>query len=144
MAQAQTAVATTGTPSNDGFIYLDSLVVQKKMVVDYADLVGDHNRIHTDPEYAKASGLEGPIAHGGLLIGLVSRFIFDEYGDGTKIAKASEIKFDNPLLVGDWAHFYVHEKKKLKRADLTLFILDVEVRGDHKTLVTLKDVKVFV
>ena len=32
--------------------------------MEFARLTGDHNRLHTDPEYAKGTAFGEPIAHG--------------------------------------------------------------------------------
>ncbi|MFV9503812.1 MAG: MaoC/PaaZ C-terminal domain-containing protein [Oscillochloridaceae bacterium umkhey_bin13] len=39
----------------------------------YAEASSDHNPLHTDPTFAQAAGLEGVIAHGMLVMGLLGR-----------------------------------------------------------------------
>ena len=39
----------------------------------YAEASGDHNPLHTDPAFAQAAGLDGVIAHGMLVMGLMGR-----------------------------------------------------------------------
>lgn len=41
--------------------------------VRYAAASGDHNPLHTDPAFAQAAGLDGVIAHGMLVMGLLGR-----------------------------------------------------------------------
>jgi acyl dehydratase len=73
-------------------------------VLAFAAATGDDNRIHLDAEYARAAGLEGPIAHGILVQGLMSTAC-------TRWAEARElrilsggwdrVRFTAPVLVGD-------------------------------------------
>jgi acyl dehydratase len=69
----------------------------------FAALSGDHNRLHTDPEFAKASRYRGRIAHG--LLGLISASgLASTLGflEGTVEAFLSlEWHFRHPLFVGD-------------------------------------------
>jgi acyl dehydratase len=47
--------------------------IDKVQLVKYAGASGDFNPLHFDPDYAKAVGLGGTIAHGMLIMGFVGQ-----------------------------------------------------------------------
>ncbi|MGO8949094.1 MAG: MaoC/PaaZ C-terminal domain-containing protein [Ktedonobacterales bacterium] len=53
---------------------LDCLVTQEQIDA-YAEVSGDHNPIHVDPEAARAVGLDGTIAHGMLSMAFAGRVL---------------------------------------------------------------------
>ena len=49
--------------------------VTQTQLVRYSGASGDFNPIHTVPEYAKEAGLDGTIAHGMLIMGMLGQMI---------------------------------------------------------------------
>ncbi len=49
--------------------------ITQQQLVRYAGAAGDFNQIHTVPEYAKQAGLDGTIAHGMLIMGMLGQMI---------------------------------------------------------------------
>lgn len=65
----------------------------------YAALVGDHNPIHVDEEYAEATMFDGRIAHGLLAGGVVSAALADLPGDVIYVSQ--DFEFLAPVRPGD-------------------------------------------
>lgn len=67
----------------------------------YADLIGDHNPLHLDEEYARNTIFGRPIAHGLLTAGLISNLLGNELpGPGT-VYLSQTFKFKAPVYPGD-------------------------------------------
>ena len=95
--------------------------ITKELIADYADVVGDHNPPHTDPEYATPR-FGGIIAHGTLLIGLFSAAMCKLLGPGV-VARTFKCKFKATARPG-------HEVRlELKIIDLVPKIRKVVVEG---------------
>ena len=73
--------------------------ITNEMIAAYADVVGDHNPLHTDAEYATPR-FGGIIAHGTLLVGLFSAGMNKLLGPGV-IARTFKCKFKAPMRPGD-------------------------------------------
>lgn len=65
-------------------------------------LNGDRNRLHIDPEFARAAGLERPILHGLASYGIVCKAVVDELlgGDATRVRDYS-VRFSGMLAPGE-------------------------------------------
>lgn len=94
-----------------GTIYLEDLEVGmsrslKKVVTDrdiemFAEVSTDHNPVHLNDDYAKATMFKGRIAHGMLSAGLISAVIGEQLpGHGT-IYLGQSLKFTAPVRPGD-------------------------------------------
>ena len=53
-------------------------LVDDKLVRAYADLTGDHNKIHVDDAFAKKTKFGQRIAHGGIMFGMISKVLGGE------------------------------------------------------------------
>lgn len=79
-----------------------SKTVTEEDVRKFADVTGDTNRLHTDPEYAKKTRFGECIAHGMLSAGFISAVL------GTKLAPnacavylSQTLRFTRPVKIGD-------------------------------------------
>ena len=78
-----------------------SEVVDDKLVRGFADLIGDHNPIHVDDEFAKKTKFGQRIAHGGILFGLISKVLaMDMPGPGT-VFLSQLVNFRAPVFIND-------------------------------------------
>lgn len=65
----------------------------------FADLVGDHNPVHLDEEFAATTSYKRPICHGMLIAGYISGCLVERFGAGT-IYLEQRVKFQRPVPVG--------------------------------------------
>jgi acyl dehydratase len=54
--------------------------ITQVQLVRYAGAAGDFNPIHTVPQYAREAGLDGTIAHGMLVMGMLGQLVSDWAG----------------------------------------------------------------
>lgn len=80
------------------------VVVDQDMITKFAELTGDRQWIHVDPERARAERLDGTIAHGFLLLALIGgRFLecFQVEGASRTInAGLDKVRFIAPVAAG--------------------------------------------
>jgi acyl dehydratase len=74
--KARPASAKPSDPSDEPTLRLIKHVTQEQIDA-YADVSGDHNPIHINPEAARAVGLDGTIAHGMLNMAFVGQMLTD-------------------------------------------------------------------
>lgn len=77
----------------------------------FADLTGDHSPVHVDPEFARASGFSGPIAH-GLLTGAWALGALAQHaptslgaGDPESIVTSCSLRLSRVVVAGDELSF---------------------------------------
>jgi acyl dehydratase len=114
----------------DTFKTADRLLTEDDVEI-FANLSGDHNRIHSDPEYAKSTIFGKRIAHGllGLSVvsGLAAKLGFTE--DTVIALRSIEWKFKLPIMFGDKIRgiFVVSEKRKIKGKKSGFVVFDIKV-----------------
>ena len=69
----------------------------------YADASGDHNPIHIDVEFAKTTPMGGTIAHGMLVLCLISEMMTAAFGEAWLTTGTLDARFRNPARPGDTA-----------------------------------------
>jgi 3-hydroxybutyryl-CoA dehydratase len=109
-------------------------------VVAFAGLSGDFNSIHTDAESVKESSFGQRVAHGLLVISVVSGLaVRTGIIEGTVIAfrEIKNWKFSLPVFIGDTVHVIleVKEKKTMPRLSGGAILLSLDVRNqDDQTV----------
>jgi acyl dehydratase len=109
-------------------------------IVNFAGLSGDFTSIHTDAVYTQTSPLGQRVAHGLLVIsvvtGLAARSGFLE-GTALAFREIIEWKFSLPVFIGDTirAEFVVDDKKSLPRLGGGAVILSVRVLNQEDKVV---------
>jgi acyl dehydratase len=105
-------------------------------LVAFSGLSGDYNALHTDAEYMKASPFGERIAHGALILSIVTGLrartgLFD----GTIIAFAEirSWRFRAPVFIGDTIHAEneVVERHETSKPDRGIVVQRVAVRNQR-------------
>jgi 3-hydroxybutyryl-CoA dehydratase len=71
------------------------------MLNAYADASGDHNPIHIDEAFAKTTPMGGTIAHGMLVLSLLSEMMTAAFGASWLTSGTLEVRFRAPARPGD-------------------------------------------
>jgi len=108
-------------------------------VVLFAGLSGDYNQLHTDAEFGKETPFGERIAHGLLVLSIVSGLATRPgFVEGTILAfRGLEWKFSRPVKFNDTIHarFEVKEKKRTPRLGGGIVTLKVSVVNQRDELV---------
>jgi 3-hydroxybutyryl-CoA dehydratase len=103
-------------------------------IVTFAGLSGDYNQIHTDAEFGKGTPYGQRIAHGLLVLSIVSGLAMRTgLLEGTVLAfrEINEWKFSKPTFIGDTVHVVleVTETKALARLGGGLVTIKFDVKN---------------
>ena len=75
--------------------------VDQSLIDLYAEISGDRNPLHTDPEFAATTPFGRTIAHGMMTLAFVSEAIESWAGPGWAEGGAIEVTFLSPVYPGD-------------------------------------------
>jgi 3-hydroxybutyryl-CoA dehydratase len=70
-------------------------------IARYADAVGDHNPIHVDEAFARATPFGGTIAHGMLVLAAISEMMAAAFGEAWLTAGKLRVRLRAPARPGD-------------------------------------------
>jgi acyl dehydratase len=74
-----------------------SFLINRKLLVQYANASGDQNPIHQDEAFAKSVGLPDVIAHGMLTMALAGKYLSDISGSQSVLEFSA--RFIKPVVV---------------------------------------------
>jgi acyl dehydratase len=106
-------------------------------ILAFADLTGDHSRIHTDPDYARTGPFGRQIAHGLLGLAVINGLLVGMglLADTLIAFREFSCKFSRPIYLGDTIHARatVVELKAISRMNggavsFTIEVIDQENR----------------
>lgn len=98
----------------DRFEYRRTLTMDD--VRAFADVSGDDNPIHLDPEYAVQHAPGGtPIVHGALLMAVISKMLGRDFPGAGAVAVSLSCKFLRPVPVGSEVVFEAQVFEKRER-----------------------------
>jgi len=76
-------------------------LIDDKLVRGYADLTGDHNKIHVDDAFAKRTKFGQRIAHGGIMFGIISKVLGGEMPGLGTVYLSQLVNFHAPVFIND-------------------------------------------
>lgn len=77
------------------------LSVDMPAILAYAEITGDFNPLHVDPEFAATTPMGGVIAHGTMSLNLVWQAIALTFGADAAARSAIDVRFARPVRIGD-------------------------------------------
>lgn len=101
--------------------------VTQMQLVRYAGASGDFNPIHNDRDFAQEQGLDGTIAHGMLIMGMLGQLL-TEISDPSFV-KNLEVKFANMTKPGESLELSASVKKLEESNDGNFAIVAVQASG---------------
>ncbi len=97
----------------------DSFSLQRFISSDevraFAELSGDDNPIHVDPEYARHTRFGKPIVHGVYLMGIVSKVLGRDFPGHGSVAVSISCRFLRPVPVDSEVTVEVRVAEKLEK-----------------------------
>jgi acyl dehydratase len=119
-----------------------TFLINRELLVDYANASGDQNPIHQDEAFAKSVGLPDVIAHGMLTMALAGKYLSEISGSQNVLEFSA--KFIKPVVVPAGADVSLIISGKVSdvsegvaKIDLLAMCDDVKVLGMAKGLVKI-------
>lgn len=112
-----------------------SLTLTEAHVRAYADITGDRNPLHFDPDFAARTRFGRLVVHGGLTSGILNALVAEDMpGPGT-VFMSMELKFIAPVFIGDTITarakvLEVHPEKPVCKLEVSV------TRSDGETVLT--------
>ena len=116
-----------------------SKTISEADIQTFADVSGDKNPVHLNPEYAKSTIFKGCIAHGILTASFVSTVIGTRMPGPGCIYVAQNLKFKAPVRAGDTVKAVctvteLNEKRKFAEIKTQCFVGDTLVVDGNATI----------
>ncbi len=81
--------------------FFRSIDITEELLMIFGDLAKDHNRIHTDEDYAKSKGFKGKVSYGNILGLLISALVGETLKEYEVMLISQSINYKKPLYLGD-------------------------------------------
>lgn len=109
-----------------GDLFHENFCLSPDVYLNFMQLFQDRNPLHTNKEFAIASGFEDYVMHGNILNGFLSYFIGECLPIKKVIIHSQEIYFKNPV--------YLNEKLQFKAVIVGVYesVAAVEFKYDFK------------
>lgn len=76
-------------------------IITEDMINTFADITGDHNPIHVDPEFASTTPFGQRIAHGALSASFISAVLGNDLPGPGALFVELNLRFRKPAFIGD-------------------------------------------
>ncbi len=95
------------------------VLIDQALISAYAEMSGDKNPVHLDPQFAQSLGLKTTIAHGALVFSRATGLAYS-FGCLSRVGvqfTETDLKFKRPVYAGDYIglHLKIVEIKGLRR-----------------------------
>jgi acyl dehydratase len=119
-------------------------LIDQPRVQAYARAAKDDNAIHVDTEAAQAVGLEGPVAHGMLSVGIALGHVMEWLAPDVNRFLRYETRFTKPVFVHPDASALLRISGTLGAVSADELRIDVKVQLEQSQTVVLRPFRVFV
>lgn len=100
MARTKTDIGAPAAQITEGLTDGLSFTVTARDMDAFRALSGDDNPLHSDADFARARGFEGPVVYGALMVAAISRLLGTRLPGPGCVWHSLKIDFRNPLYVG--------------------------------------------
>lgn len=116
---------------------LSKLITQEK-IARYAEASGDHNPLHTDPEFAATTQFGGTVAHGMLVLAYLSEMLTLAFGEPWVANGRMKARFRAPARPGDT----VTAAGRVTKVENGMLRCEAECRSQTGEVLVVADVEV--
>jgi 3-oxoacyl-[acyl-carrier protein] reductase len=78
-----------------------SVIISRNIIDEFSKFSGDYNPIHLDEKEAKKYGFNKPVAHGAIILSMISKLIGNEIPGPGALWLSQDINWLNPVFVDD-------------------------------------------
>jgi 3-hydroxybutyryl-CoA dehydratase len=108
-----------------GYSFNATFLVSDEMIRDFARITGDNNPLPLDVEFAKTTQFKRRIAHGMLVVSLISKVLGRDFPGAGTVYVSQFVKFRKPVYVGDTVEVQITVKDKNKEKRRLFLITNV-------------------
>lgn len=98
-----------------GDSYSFTRFISAEDVQTFAQVTGDDNPIHVDPDYARDTRFGKPIVHGVFLLGIISKVLGRDFPGHGSVAVSLSARFIRPVPVGSEVTIEVKVTEKIEK-----------------------------
>jgi acyl dehydratase len=117
---------------NEGLQTTVDFSITPQQMLQFAEISGDFNPLHTDDAFARAKGFDGVVVYGALMIAKVSQLIGMRLPGRNSVWASVSLDFRKPLYVGQAAQ--VEGIVTAVSASTGMIELKLTVRAEGKVL----------
>jgi 3-hydroxybutyryl-CoA dehydratase len=113
--------------------------VTKEQIALYAEASGDKNLIHIDPIFAAGSSFGGIVAHGMLILALISEMMAREFDLNWLSSGKLKVRFKAPVYPGETVHTFGELKGEQPNNHSTVLRYTIGCLNDKNVKVIVGD-----